>query len=42
VEFGFDLLSLAGNPRRFMRTMLDPNGPGSASGLTYLTVNGYR
>jgi hypothetical protein len=38
LELGFDLLSLVGNPHRFMQGLFSE--PGSPNGLTYLLFNG--
>jgi hypothetical protein len=40
LELGLDLLSLIGNPRRFMKVLV--REPGSQNGLTYLVFNGSR
>jgi hypothetical protein len=38
LELGLDLLSLVGNPHRFMKGLFSQ--PGYQNGLTYLVLNG--
>ena len=42
LEMGFDLLSLVGNPRGFMRSVFSEAGTFNATGLTYMACNGSR